>query len=1004
MTNTRRKFLLNIGLATAGLSASGKLKAAAGIDRAAGQAVQADALWEAGAADLTAIGENEFYSVPQGARPWVYYWWQKGNVTKQLISRDLNEMKKKGIGGLLLLDSRNYHDGFEDGIIPVPLPVKMEFMSVEWRELVLFMLQEAARLGLKVSINMANTGGALRGPWDMKEQAPKDLIWTATTVAGGKKISLPLQAPADKKYFQDVTIVAARITGGGKEDSDGLNGSWNEVVAPTANAPVVEAVIDVKDKLKGNVLEWDVPPGKWRIIRFGYHVIGDPGSVDILDANAVTAYFNLMGAVLVKDAGELVGTTLTHFYNVSWEGGRPNWTVGFEKQFQQYRGYELQAYLPILAGMKLKDPLVHNRFLYDYFKTISDCFRVNCYVQIGKLCHQLGMQWHSENGGPWERDAAMFRDADMFSFWGENDMPQGEFWCGDMNDLTQKSNVRSLSMAAHTYGRPLVAVESFTDMDYHYSKYPAFLKPFADINFVDGGNFFVLHTFTASPLHLGKPGYEYFAGTHFNTNNTWWQQSGNFFDYLGRCQYLLRKGHFVADVCCYVSDANYVRWGRAKKWNEKSALMLDAGYAYDMVNTGILSQQLTVKDGMLVLPGGMRYSLLVIDPDITTMPLEALKKIAALVKAGATVVLGNTRPVSTGDLRNYPQCDTELVQLAEQLWGKGQGDVFRGVTMKEVLKRKQLLPDVEGPFEYIHRRSDKEEIYFITGKGTAACIFRVKDLAPEIWDPVSGRIKEAISYGPTADGRTRVVIDLPDNGAVFVVFRRKADNQHFVAVNGPAMPEVMGKDSGSLRVRFWKKGAYTFASAGGRTEKVVAAGQASKAVAGPWNVQFAPEEGGAAFTAVLNELSLWNEHADDRIKYFAGTAVYQATVVLEEAMLNSPARLELGQVSNIARVWVNGTDLGIVWTAPWSVELGEILKKGTNDIKIAVTNCWANRLIGEARLPANERTITTNIRLVADRTKYKKRCEAYSAQDPLMPSGLLGPVTIEFGEVKEVAI
>ncbi len=960
------------------------------------------------------ISENDFQSVPDSVKPWVYYWWLKGNVTKELISRDLEEMQKKGIGGFLLFDSRRYHDDYDGrtGQIPVPLNIKYEFMSPEWREMVKYTMQEANRLGLKMSINIADTGGSLRGPWDMKEDGAKQLIWTVSEVSGPSKIETQLEKPSDKKYFQDVALMAVRVKS--KDNSSvknkpiNLNGEWKTVSAPSEDAPVALEFIDLKEKINNGTLQWDAPEGEWQILRFGYHVIGEEGGVDILNPEAVTKYFHLMGSEILKDAGPLAGVTLTHFYNVSWEGGQPDWTVNFEKYFEKYRGYDILQFMPILTGISVEDRSQNERFMRDYLRTVSDCFRYNCYETIGDLCHSKGMQWHSEDGGPWPRTAPMFQEADQLAFWGENDMPQSEFWCSELNDLYKKSNVRYAAMAGHTYGLPLIAVEAFTHMGQHWTKYPAYLKPFADVNLIDGANFFIWHTFTASPIEVGKPGYEYFAGTHINTNITWWDKAGSFFDYLGRCQYLLRKGMVVADVCCYVSDKNYVTWGRGEKWNQNSSLTPTKGFSYDLLSSEVLTERLSVKNGKLILPDGMSYKILVVDLDEKAIPVEVLKKIKELVKEGATVVLGQKKPVRALGICNYPESDNEISNLADELWPEtteqmflrkmGEGKIYTGTNMKEILKQNNILPDFEGPFEYIHRAGSNLDIYFISGEGKAECTFRVKGKKPEIWNPVTGQATEAISYRSTSDGRTTVLLNLPVNGSAFIVFRENAEKDHFVSFDGPGNPEVVTKDENSSKFIFWESGDYTFITSGGNTKKISSIVPPLMEVSGEWNVTFNPATGVKDTEITFKGLTLWNEHSDPAIKYFSGTATYTKSFNLTMEQSSSTVRLQLGEVHDISRVWVNGHDLGIIWTNPWTVNLTGVLKEGANELKIEVTNCWANRLIGDSGLPESKWTTKTNVRRVPDRSEYKHGHQAFSATDELLPSGLSGPVYIEFGE------
>jgi len=963
-------------------------------------------------ADIT-LSEKEFQTVPATGKPWVYYWWLKGNVTKELITRDLEEMHKKGIGGFLLFDSRGYWDSYDGrtGHIPVPLNIKHEFMSPGWREMVKHTMHEANRLGLKMSMNIANTGGSLRGPWDMKEDGPKQLIWTASSTSGPSKVSVKLEKPSDKKYFQDVALLAVRVKSGDnssdKSKAVNLNGEWETVSAPEAGSTISGEIVDLKDKITDGKLQWDAPEGEWRILRFGYHVIGEEGGVDILNAEAVTRYFHLMGSEILKDAGPLAGLTLTHFYNVSWEGGQPDWSVNFENDFKKYRGYDIRPYMPILAGVSGADRSVNERFLHDYLRTVSECFIHNCYETIGSLCHASGMQWHSENGGPWPRTAPMFEEADQLTFWGKNDMPQGEFWCSGLNDLGTKSNMRYAAMAGHVYGHPLIAVEAFTHMGRHWTKYPAYLKPFADLCLIDGANFFIWHTFTASPPEVGKPGYEYFAGTHINTNVTWWNEAGSFIDYLGRCQLMLRKGKFVADVCCYVNDKNYVMWGRGEKWNQNSTLAPPKGFAYDLLSSDALTGRLSVKNGRLVLPDGMSYKMLVVDLDEAAIPVEVLKKITELVKEGATIVLGQTKPVRATGISNYPESDKDINNLTSELWTEGNGQmqfrtlgkgkIYSGGTMPEILKANNILPDFEGPFEYIHRSGSNADIYFVSGKGNAECTFRVENKKPEIWNPVTGQTSEAICYQSTSDGRTSVRLDLPENGSAFVIFREKAGKNHFTTVSGQVNPELTSKAGNSSKFIFWNSGDYSFTALNGKIYKVQVMVQPAFEIQGAWKLAFAPATGEKGWETTFEELTPWNEHPNPQIKYFSGTATYSRSFILTAEQAKLPVRLQLGEVHDISRVWVNGKDLGTLWTEPWTVNLAGSLKEGVNELKIEVTNCWANRLIGDAGLPENQWTTKTNVRRVPDRSEYAQGHQAFSATDELMPSGLLGPVSIGFG-------
>jgi hypothetical protein len=404
----------------------------------------------------------------------------------------------------------------------------------------------------------------------------------------------------------------------------------------------------------------------------------------------------------------------------------------------------------------------------------------------------------------------------------------------------------------------------------------------------------------------------------------------------------------------------------------------------------------------------MSYKMLVVDLDEAAIPVAVLKKVIELVKEGATIVLGKTKPVRATGISNYPESDKDINRLASELWTEGNGQmkvrslgkgkIYSGGTMPEILKANNTLPDFEGPFEYIHRNGDNADIYFISGKGNAECTFRVKNKKPEIWNPVNGQTTEAISYQSTSDGRTIVQLDLPKNGSVFVVFRENAGSSHFTSISGPENPELISKDGSSSKFVFWKSGDYSFGTSGGKTRKVRATVQPILEIEGPWNLAFNPATGLKGWETTFGKLIFWNEHSNPQIKYFSGTATYSKSITLTAEQAKFPARLQLGEVHDISRVWLNGKDLGTVWTYPWEADLAGNLKEGTNELKIEVTNCWANRLIGDAGLPKNQWTTKTNVRRVPDRSEYKQGHQAFSAKDELMPSGLVGPVRICFGQ------
>ncbi len=621
---------------------------------------------------------SDFRTVRNDCRPWAYYFWIKGNVSEESITADLTRMKELGFGGVLVFDSRGYHEDAENHL-PVPLPVRHEFMSLSWQELALHLIAEADRLGLKVSFNLSNTGGYLRGPWDFAADGPRTVVTQTLVPAPGKPIELLLRQPVYQRYYRDIALIAVRVDRS-LSPTESFS-SFQPAAFPEDQAPVVLDTVDLTESLKQGTIDWFPPEGEtgWMIVRYGSVVIGDTGSVDILNPKVISAYYGKMAGTLLRRTAEmtsasgepLIGRTLTGFYNVSWEGGDPNWTDGFDRFFAEKRGYEIFPYMPVLAGMVVKDQETSRRFLTDFHRTVADAFCENCYSKIGELCHREGVFWHSEDGGPWNRKAPMFTDADMLTFWGQNDIPQGEFWVRESFEPTGESNAKFAASASHIYGRGLTALESFTHMRKHWAFYPAILKPSADQNLIDGGNMFIWHTYTAPVPGFGKPGIEYFAGTHINSNVTWQRDAGPFLTYLGRCQTLLRAGLYAADFCVYASDRNYHRWGRGLTWSDRSGWGPPKGTAFDYFDTNALLTRLDWKEGRFELPDGMSYKWLVFDPDDDEFPLASLEKIVRLAESGGKVILGPNRPKRCRGLSDGPEGDRRFLELTERLWGDG---------------------------------------------------------------------------------------------------------------------------------------------------------------------------------------------------------------------------------------------------------------------------------------------------------------------------------------------
>ncbi len=683
---------------------------------------------------------------------------------------------------------------------------------------------------------------------------------------------------------------------------------------------------------------WQAPAGDWEILRVGYMASGAKVStssgdwqglaIDYLDPAEFQRFWSANVEPLMADAKPYLGKTLRYLVTDSWELGGVNWTPRFREEFRARRGYDPLPYLPIAAGRILDSRDTSNRFLNDLRRTVADLVIDGHYRPFADAAARYGLGIHPESGGP--HGAPL----DALETLGVSTFPQMEFWARSATHRVRDEErffVKQGSSAAHTYGKTLVAAEGMTSIGPQWEESIwRNLKPTFDQAVCEGLNRLVWHTFTSSPKEAGLPGQEYFAGTHLNPNVTWWNKATPFLAYINRTQFLLQQGIPVSDVLIYYGDniPNFVQYKGADP-----AHVLP-GYDYDVIDEYALTHRTTAAGGRIVLPEGTAYQLLVL-PDRTAMSLAALRAVQKLAAGGAQVI--GTKPDHTTGLGD----DNALRAIAAATWPK----VHTGQTARALLAARGILPDFEGPAstDYVHRRAGDTEIYFIRNANpeflTAEFTLRAKGKAPELWHPDTGVIEDAPAYQFTPDGRTRLPLTLEPNGSVFVLFRRPGEGKS-------AVPPNLGMIS-------------------------------VLPVTSPWTVSFTPGWGAPA-QVTFDKLLSWSQHPEPGIRYYSGTARYSTTIELPDLR---EWTLDLGEVREIAEVWLNGRPLGILWKQPFTVKLGSAARQGANHLEIEVVNLWPNRLIGDQNLPPEKRFTSTNI------TKF-------TATSPLMPSGLLGPVVL----------
>jgi hypothetical protein len=898
-----------------------------------------------------------FVDPPAAARPGAYWCWLNGNVSAAQITRDLEEMKAKGMGGAEIWDVQAMRNPGNF------IPAGPAFMSDESVGLIAHAIREAMRLGLRLGL-VASSGWNAGGAWVPPHFAGKGLFWSQTTVEGPAKVDQVLPFPGCPRA---------------PKGPDGLPVFRKDIAVLAVPAgktlASIDTVIDLTDRMDASGrLAWDAPAGAWCLLRFvcsnhGQHlIVPSPNSsgpmIDFIDPAATEFHLRyLVDKILAKlERKDFRGTAFKFMEFDSMELAHGVlWSDRFAEDFQRWRGYSPVRYLPLLAGWTLANDDMDQRFHYDFKLAVSDQLIFSHYVTGSRLLHDYGLELVAEAGGPgppvWNTCPV-----DAIKATGAVDVPRGEFWIAPPNIWL----VKEIASASHVYGKTLVDAESFTTWQ-RWSHGPRDFKRLADRAFCDGLNHLTFHTFAMTPPEAGIPGRAYHAGSDINPAAPWWSMAKPWMDYLSRCSHLLRQGLFVGDVCYFYGEQapNFHPPQQKTETRRTAPAPLGLGYDYDVCDAQSILTRMRVEDGRLVLPDGMSYAILAL-PDQDFMSLPVLEKIADLVAAGATAV--GPKPMRSVGLRNAAGHDDAVRRLADTLWGAcdgktvtsnrhGKGLIVWGPTWRAVLEGKGIGPDFHvvddaerDNLDYIHRRAGARDFYFVQNKTmdwkTLDCIFRVVNGKPEYWNPVSGRIESCGAFAET-DGGTRVTLTLPPAGSVFVVFG----------------PPTAGAHESLIDVD--KTGAAP-----------------ALEIEGPWKLVF-PGTFGAPDSVQFDGLKSWTESDLPMIKYFSGIVTYEKTFEIPAGTLAGAGRLalDLGDVKEVASVRVNGRDVGTVWTPPYRVDVTGALKPGANTLRVEVANLLANRIIGDRAHPGAG-------------TFTKSNMDAFKADSPLSPAGLLGPVRL----------
>ncbi|WP_200979903.1 glycosyl hydrolase [Echinicola sp. 20G] len=1049
--------------------------------------------------DYNSLAEG-FLTPPDSVKPWCYWYWINDDISKEGVTKDLEAMKKVGIGAALI---GNINPNGVDG--PVPL------FSEEWWDILVHTVKEGKRLGVDIGLFNCPGWSQSGGPWVRPEMAMRYTVYSQTPIAGGKNIVVSLPQPTEE--FQDTYVLAVKENGElftasanntqftaspavnnthfwsdgklsttpsfelspnssyqirvktarpiqakslsltpgdkpikcdcqleGKVDNEyrlirrftfdrsnmNINvGAANQgQVALSINGPVTDEflltctnfkgakeagfseiviseeatldhyvekqmakmhptptpdwssyqwvsnqgevaqnsliqadeVLNLSSKMNGNgTLNWDAPEGEWTVYRFGMAPTGTKNApsapqgrgyeIDKMSEELIRFHFEQFVGELLERLPEDSKSAFKYVIADSYEMGSQNWTDDFAREFQEKYGYDPVPFLPVYSGKIINSVQHSERFLWDMRRLVADQVAYEYVGGLRKISNENGLKLWLENYGHWGFPS------EFLMYGGQSNLVSGEFWNeGALGNIECKAS----SSAAHIYGKPVTSAEAFTAAHSSYLRHPALLKKRGDWSFTEGINHFVLHLYIQQPDDNRKPGVNAWFSTEFNRHNTWFEQSKSWMDYIRRSQHMLTKGKYAADVAYFIGEDAPVMTGIRQP-------ELPKGYSYDYINAEVLLERAQVVDGTLTLPDGMSYGLLVLPP-IQTMTPELITKLEQMVHDGLAIY--GPKPIQSPSLQNYPESDNAVKSSADKLWGSegyydqelirsvGQGFVMDNISLLKALDHLDIHKDVilpeDAPVLWTHRQAPNLDIYFLTNqsedKVATKVTFEVKNKLPELWNAVTGEIRKLPEFKETEEG-TEVPLQFEALESWFVVFTEEEQNSSY-----------------NYKENFPKS-------------------QVVKTIDSEWTLAFNNKDIGLQKPVKVEQLMDWTAFENDSVKYYSGTADYKTTFTLSELKNDIHYQIDLGKVSVMATVSLNGQEVGTTWIKPHVLDITDALKKGENILEIKVANLWRNRIIRDLQLPDSQRYTWTSVN------------DAKANENP-HSSGLLGPVTI----------
>ncbi len=864
------------------------------------------------------------------------WWWYGGAVEKREIRRQLEAMRDAGIGGVEI--QFLYPLDFDDVSIGQR---HVDFFSPEFFEILDFTLSCAKEMDINVDLTLGS-GWPFGGSFVEDTMAPDILVPFSHDVAGPCVFSFDYTCVLPGEIER---VVLCRVRDGALEAEAARD--ITGAVQPTF----------IETWRWGSRLDVQVPEGPHRIFTFVVQKykqnVGKPApnmqglAIDHCRKDVADFYFRTMGDALI---GRLGRGRIHSFFCDSIELGGCNWTSPMLSEFQARRGYDLSPYLPALWGDMGE---VTKPVRYDYFRTFSELTLEGFFENFTAWCASWGVTSRTQAHGIW---------ADILKAYASADIPEGETF--GLHDRYAVNTVhRRLAVsAALCYDKPIVSNESFTWLRTpRFLETPEMVKRAFDAIVVDGIQMIVNHGFSYSPERAGKPGWNFYASSMLNQNNTWWRFFPELSAYMNRVCSLMQGGPAVSEVMVYIPAGDI--WSDSPMSELHMALRVEdyvgketvnrlqrAGYWFTYVNDEALCDRGTLEDGALKI-GKNRYKALLII-GCTRLPVKTAQAITRMDEAGLAVIACGGLPKESCGLVGRNENGEAVRRAMASL--KNARIVSAGVDGLIAALNEVLEPDlvVEGEdaqdVGFIHRRVDGQDIYFIANISPIArrAALNLRAIGGlRLYDPMAMRDLAPVSL-VNSDGRMRVEIELEPNQSLVLI----AGEEGLPARAAEVYQNVLRLSGWTLSVG----------------EETVAEG--------------------------LQDPVGWEQF--ERTRYHSGDGEYWTDFELGE---DRSLFVTLTRLDCCCDVLLDGEIVSSIWKAPLRAPLG-MAEKGVHRLTLRAVNTWINHVIDPDRVePEPENPVDARWPYFSNIIGDIRRRRLYAGKERAaikgpQPSGVRGPV------------